>query len=149
MKRGCYARDHMVVWSIYNYMYLCNQYLSPLMLWVRIRNPAHGEVYSIQLYVIKFVSDFDRVGIFFLGNHPAHGEVYLIQHYVIKFVSDLHRVGSFFLGSPLPPPIKLLHWHNWNIVESGVKHHNHKAGLTVNHLFTDWRKQLVVVFWRK
>ena len=33
-------------------------------------NPANGEVYLIQHYVIKFVSD-------------------LIQHYVIKFVSDL------------------------------------------------------------
>ena len=25
-------------------------------------NPAHGEVYSIQLYVIKFVSDLRQVG---------------------------------------------------------------------------------------
>jgi len=25
-------------------------------------NPAHGEVYSIQHYVIKFVSDFRQVG---------------------------------------------------------------------------------------
>jgi hypothetical protein len=33
---------------------------------------VNGEVYSIQHYVIKFVSD----------------EVYSIQHYVIKFVSD-------------------------------------------------------------
>jgi len=35
---------------------------------------------------------------------PVHGEMYLIQHYVIKFVSDLPR-------------------YNWNIVESGIKHH--------------------------
>ena len=34
------------------YKYLC---LSPLMLWVQ--NPIHGEVYSIQHYVIKFVSN--------------------------------------------------------------------------------------------
>jgi hypothetical protein len=27
-------------------------------------NPAHGEVYSIQLYVIKFVSDLRQVGCF-------------------------------------------------------------------------------------
>jgi hypothetical protein len=33
-------------------------------------NPAHGEVYSIQHFMIKFVSD-------------------LIQHFMIKFVSDL------------------------------------------------------------
>jgi hypothetical protein len=35
--------------------YICTQCLSTLTLWVRI--PVHGEVYSIQHYVIKFVSD--------------------------------------------------------------------------------------------
>jgi hypothetical protein len=30
-------------------------------------NPAHGEVYSIQDYVIKFVSDLQQVGGFFLA----------------------------------------------------------------------------------
>jgi hypothetical protein len=30
-------------------------------------NPAHGEVYSIQLYVIKFVSDLRQVGGFLTG----------------------------------------------------------------------------------
>ena len=29
-------------------------------------NPTHGEVYSIQHYVIKFVSDWERVGGFLL-----------------------------------------------------------------------------------
>jgi hypothetical protein len=29
-------------------------------------NPAHGEVYSIQHYVIKFVSDLGEVGVFFI-----------------------------------------------------------------------------------
>ena len=46
------------------------------------------EVYSIQHYVIKFVSDLRH-------------EVYSIQHYVIKFVSDLRQVLWFL------PPIKL------------------------------------------
>ena len=68
-------------------------------------NPAHGEVYSIQHYVIKFVSNLRQVGGFCLGTlvsstnktdhhditeillkvalntikpHPAHGEMYLI-----------------------------------------------------------------------
>jgi hypothetical protein len=43
----------------------------------------------------------------------------MIQHYVIKFVSDLRQVGGFLrvLRFPLPR-------YNWNIVESGVKHHN-------------------------
>ena len=30
-------------------------------------NPAHGDVYSIQLYVFKFVSDIPQIGGFFPG----------------------------------------------------------------------------------
>jgi hypothetical protein len=43
--------------------------------------------------------------------NPAHDKVYQysIQHYVIKFVTDLRQVW--------------LPWYNWNIVESGIKHH--------------------------
>ena len=53
-------------------------------------NLVHDEVYSIQHYVIKLVSD-----------------LYSIQHYVIKFVSDLRHVGGFLLIIRYPPPIKL------------------------------------------
>jgi len=53
-------------------------------------NPAHDEVYSIQHYAIKFVSDLRQVGGFL-----APREVYSIQHYAIKFVSDLRQVGGF------------------------------------------------------
>ena len=52
-------------------------------------NLSHGEVYSIQYYMIKFVS-----------LNLSHAEVYSIQYYMIKFVSDLQQVG-------FPPPIKL------------------------------------------
>ena len=41
---------------------------------------AHGEVYLIQHYVIKFKISH------------AHAEVYSIQNYVIKLVSDLRQV---------------------------------------------------------
>ena len=44
--------------------------------------------------------------------NPVHGEVYSIQHYVIKFVSVLRHVGG------------VLRFPSWNIVESGIKHHN-------------------------
>ena len=45
-------------------------------------NAAHDEMYSIQHYVIKFVSDLiQHYVIKFVSD--------LIQHYVIKFVSDL------------------------------------------------------------
>jgi hypothetical protein len=51
-RSGC---DRMVVLWIYNYM--CNKCLSPLMLCV------HGEVYSIQQYVKKPVSDLRQSGL--------------------------------------------------------------------------------------
>jgi hypothetical protein len=55
--------------------------------------------------------------------NPIHGEMYLIQHYVIKFVSDLRQVGGFLrvLG-------------NWNIVESGIKHHKPEPKPSMNFI---------------
>ena len=64
----------VIIWQIYNY--LLNQGLSPLKLLdlqlpvksVPITakavgsNRKHGEVYSIQHYVIKFVSDLREIG---------------------------------------------------------------------------------------
>ena len=44
------------------YYYLCNKCLSPHTDNVVSLNPTHGEVYSIQHYVIKFVSDLQQVG---------------------------------------------------------------------------------------
>jgi len=46
---------------------------------------------------------------------------YNIYDYVIKFVSDLRQVGGLLR---FPTPIKRPPRYNWNIVESGVKHHN-------------------------
>jgi hypothetical protein len=45
----------MIEWYIST---IYNQYLSPLRL---SSNPVHAEVYSIQRYVIKFVSDLRQV----------------------------------------------------------------------------------------
>jgi hypothetical protein len=49
----------------------------------------------------------------------------LNQLYVIKFVNDLWQVGRFLRVLWFPPPIKLPRY-NWNIVESGLKHHKPK-----------------------
>ena len=38
-------------------------------------------------------------------------------------ISDLRQVEGFRRGHRFPPPIKLTAQYNWNIVESGVKHH--------------------------
>jgi hypothetical protein len=46
-----------------------------------------------------------------------------VQHYVINFVSDLRQLGGFLRVLRFPPPIKLTPRYNWNIVESGIKHH--------------------------
>ena len=62
-----------------------------------------------------------------LSSKPAQGEVYSIQLYVIKFVSDLHQVDCFLQVLRFPSPIKLIPQYNWNIAESGVKHHYPKA----------------------
>jgi hypothetical protein len=56
-------------------------------------NPVYGEVYSIQYYVIMFVSN-------------------------LRQVSSFLRVLYFPLPIKLTATI-----HSWNIVESGVKHH--------------------------
>jgi hypothetical protein len=59
-------------------------------------NPAHGEMYSIQHYMIHFVSDLRQVGGFLRVLPP-------VQHYMIHFVSDLRQVGGFL--RVLPPVI--------------------------------------------
>ena len=56
---------------------------------------------------------------------PLSGKVYSIQYYVIRFVSDLATSWWFSQGTPVSSTNK--HWpprYNWNIVESGIKHHD-------------------------
>ena len=51
-------------WIMCFYMYfVCSRYISPLKLWVWLITVC-GEVYYIQLYVIKFVSVFSEVSVF-------------------------------------------------------------------------------------
>jgi hypothetical protein len=59
-----------------------------------------------------------------------------VQHYVMKFVSDLRQVSGFHRDPRFPSPIKLTATiYNWNIVESGVKHHQANKQ-------TNWRKHI-------
>jgi hypothetical protein len=62
------------------------------------------------------------------------GKVYSIQHYVIKFVSNLWQVGGF----PLVLPVSSTNSTDphWNIVESGVKHHQHNPVDWIRHPIT-------------
>jgi hypothetical protein len=70
-----------------------------------------------------------------VSSNPVHSEMYLIQHYVIKFVSHLRQVGGF-LRFPLPR-------YNWNIVESGVKHHEPQS---VSIMVCKWLRRILVLF---
>ena len=54
---GGAVRDHMVVEFITSYMQSV-----PITTNIVSLNPVHGEVYSIQHYVIKSVSDLQQVG---------------------------------------------------------------------------------------
>ena len=61
-------------------------------------------------------------------------------------VTGLWQVGNFLR---FPPPIKLTPRYNWNIVESGVKHHNNNSLKFRNQLetrlgITVFTKHLVV-----
>jgi hypothetical protein len=52
-----------------------------------------------------------------------------VQHYVIKFVSDLWQVFTFmslvfFVYSGFLHKYNWQPWYYWNIVGSGIKHHN-------------------------
>jgi hypothetical protein len=51
---GCHGHDHMVV----GFIITCST--MPITTKVVSSNPVHGEVYSIQLYVMKFVSDLQQ-----------------------------------------------------------------------------------------
>jgi hypothetical protein len=62
------------------------------------------EVYHVKRFMVTFCSNYSI--------------------YVIKFVRDLRQVGGFLRVLRFPLPIQLTTTqYNWNIVESGVKHH--------------------------
>jgi hypothetical protein len=108
-------------------------------------NCVHGEVYSIQHYLIKFGSDLRRGGGFLWVpppinwtlqynwnppvpsahplSHPRNHNFLLIwsQHclYIcIKFIDIILQHAIFIKAK-----IICNHFYNWNIVKSGVKHH--------------------------
>jgi hypothetical protein len=81
-----------------------------------------------------------------VSTNLVHDEVYLIQHYVIKVVSDLWQVGVFSGYSGFIHQWKWPPRNNWNIVESGIKHHNPNLNLSIFMWFvtTDNCKRKVI-----
>jgi hypothetical protein len=79
--------------------------LVPIITNVVSSNPAHGEVYSIQHYMIKFDSDLQQVTGFL---------------WVVRFPTPIKLTTIYIY-----PRFKC------NIVESGIKHPNHTALLAI------------------
>ena len=99
--------------QIYNLNYLCNPYLSLLMLWVRIPLMAELPVQSVPITTNV------------VGSNPAHGRVYTIQHYVINFVSDLWQACGFLRPCTLVSSTNKTDCHNMTEIlsEMALKHY--------------------------
>jgi hypothetical protein len=49
-------------------------------------NTAHGEVYSIQHYVIKFINDLRQDGVFFLSRTPVSSANNTCRHDITEIL---------------------------------------------------------------
>ena len=59
-------------------------------------NPIHGEVYSIQLYVMKFLSDLQQVGGFLrVLRFPGVIESFIEQFFVFGYKLFKHLFANF------------------------------------------------------
>jgi hypothetical protein len=89
-----YLQGQSWSWSygslIYNY--LCNQ----CDLWVVSSNPVHGEVYSIQHYVIKFVGDLWQVS-GFLRVLQSPPPIILVSTILLKYCWKHHKPTNLWI----------------------------------------------------
>jgi hypothetical protein len=87
-------------WSYGSWIYnlLCNQCLSPLSF--VSSNPAHGEVYWMYHYVIKFVSDLRQVGGFLLvsstNKTDRHDITEILLKVALSTISNHHLLKVYF-----------------------------------------------------
>ena len=80
-----------------------------------------------------------------VSSKPARVKVYLIQHY--KVCQWLVAGRGFLWVHQFPPPIKLNARYNWNIVDSGVKHHNPNSLLSFIQCYKEcWLNQHYIVY---
>ena len=68
-------------------------------------DPLHGEVYSIQHYVIKFVIDLRQVGVFFLGTPVSstnktdcHGITEILLKVAVNTINHKKPQAQVFLN---------------------------------------------------
>ena len=99
------------------YNYLCNQCLSPLKLWRS--NSSHRKVYSIQLYVIKFVSDVWQISGF------------------------LHKYNWNFVESGVKNHNTSPHWYVFRFVLKAVLHYDqellHQISPITMKFYSTWK----------
>jgi hypothetical protein len=97
-------------------------------------------------FLWKSFQNHTQIDIELIHYSPTVPQMYSIQHYVIKFVSD--RLVVFF---------KYFHQYNWqprcswNIVESGVKHHNltlyYELNIVMLYNILNWSNQVMWHSW--
>ena len=91
-----YASSWSWLYGSWIYNYLCKQCISPLTLWVRTRS---GEVYSIQLYAIIFVSDLRQIGFLRVSStntNCRHDTTGIISNKILfKLRSDAYKYFYF------------------------------------------------------
>ena len=91
-----YAPSWSWLYGSWIYNYLCKQWISPLTLWVRTRS---GEVYSIQLYAIIFVSDLRQIGFLRVSStntNCRHDTTGIISNQILfKLRSDAYKYFYF------------------------------------------------------
>ena len=87
------------------YNYLCNQCLSPQNLWVS--NPAHGKMYSIQNYVIKFVCDLQQVDapVSSTNKTDRHDQTEILLKVALSTITYANPIYMHLISD-----FKLVHW---------------------------------------
>jgi hypothetical protein len=113
--RRCYAILYCFVWFYYLCVLLMEFY--PFNDRCFCRNTLVAMVTKVVLFYIR--EDFIFC-MFCIINSTGQRQSRLLVPLVIKFVSDMQQVGGYSRVLWFPPR------YNWNIVESGIKHHNPK-----------------------
>ena len=103
--RDCHGSDRMVV----GFTTIC-EIAVPITTEVVILNSAHGEVYSIQHYVIKFVSDYSMAGRLFSPGTPDFSNNKTDHHNINEILLKV-ALNTITLTSLKKAQILLFDWH--------------------------------------